>query len=114
MDATCLSSSGGEFAYASRTGESGVVSASVVAAKNTTLFSEMILTDSSDSIVAANAIFLPSYGGEAADSPCTGGSNVVSPSVVVVADTALFAELILTEGATGATRSDFMTAVNVT
>ena len=98
MEATCSTSSGGEFEYAACTGESGVVSASVVAATDTTLFAEMILTDSSDLMAAANAIFLPSDGEEAKDSSLTGGSNVVSPSVVAAADTMLFAKLIITEG----------------
>ena len=56
---------------ASFTGESTVASTSVVAAKDTTLFAEMILTDGSDLMAAANAVFLPSGGREAADSPHT-------------------------------------------
>ena len=115
MDATCLPSGGGEAVDSPLTGGNRVVSKSVVAATDITLFSEMILTDGSDLMTAVNATCLPSGGGEAADSPLTGGSRVVSTSVVAVTDTTLFAEMILTDGgAANATRSDLMVAVNAT
>ena len=45
VDTTCLSSGGGEIVDASRTGERGIVSESVVAITGTTLFAELILTE---------------------------------------------------------------------
>ena len=112
VNATCLPSGGGEAADSPITGGSGVVSMSVVSVTDTMLFAEMILTDSaddatrSDLMVAVNATCLPSGGGEAVDSPLTGGSRVLSISVVVVTYTMLFSEVILADSAANTTHSD--------
>ena len=79
---------------------------------DTTLFAEMILTKGatgatcSDLMTAVNVTCLSSGGGEFGDASQTGEIGVVSSSVVAITCTTLFADMILTEGAVDATRSD--------